>query len=326
MMACTDRHARYLLRLLSSRALLYTEMVTTGALIYGKCFEQLKFDDTEHPVALQLGGNDPAHMAECARMGADLGYDEVNINVGCPSERVKSGCFGAALMAEPETVARCVEAMRNAVDVPVTVKTRIGIDHQDSYDHLRHFVATVASSGCEVFIIHARKAWLSGLSPRQNREIPPLRYEVVARLAEDFPRLSFVLNGGIKSLTAAAEHLQTFSGVMLGREPYTNPYMLAQLDARLFGLDTPPPSREAVLARYIAYIERELTAGVELRHMSRHAAGLYQGQPGARTWRRYLSDHQSKPGAGPDVLREAVKEMDDAADRARERSRVFAAA
>ena len=326
MMACTDRHARYLLRLLSSRALLYTEMVTTGALIYGKCFDQLAFNDAEHPVALQLGGNDPAHMAECARMGADAGYDEVNINVGCPSDRVKSGCFGAALMADPSTVARCVEAMRAAIDVPVTVKSRIGIDDLDSYQHLRHFIATIAAAGCQVFIVHARKAWLSGLSPRQNREIPPLRYDVVARLVADFPELTFVLNGGIKSLDDARLHLKTYAGVMLGREPYANPYMLAQIDAAIFGEHSPQPTREWVLARYIEYIERELAAGTELRHMSRHAVGLYQGQPGARAWRRYLSDHQSKPGAGTEVFQGALAAMQAVAARNHEHLQAIAAA
>ena len=326
MMACTDRHARYLLRLISSRALLYTEMVTTGALVYGKRFESLVYNDAEHPIALQLGGNDPGHMSECARMGEDAGFDEIYLNVGCPSERVKSACFGAALMAEPATVARCVEAMRRAVKTPVTVKTRIGIDALDSYENLHSFIHTVASAGCDVFIIHARKAWLTGLSPRQNRHIPPLRYDVVGQLAQDFPGLSFVLNGGIKTVEDCLLHLEMFDGVMLGREPYANPFMLADIDARIFNVDSKLTTRANVFSRYVDYIEAELAKGIELRHMIRHATGLFQGEPGARSWRRYLSDRQSEPGAGVEVLHDAFQSMLTVAETARERSQLFAAA
>ncbi|MFT5391555.1 MAG: tRNA-dihydrouridine synthase A [Gammaproteobacteria bacterium] len=324
MMACTDRHDRFLMRLLTKHALLYTEMVTTPALIYGKREELLAFNQAEHPLALQLGGNDPQTMAQCASMAEDLGFDEVNINVGCPSDRVKAGCFGAALMAEPATVAKCVEKMRAAVAIPVTVKTRIGIDDLDSYAHLTNFITTVANAGCETFIIHARKAWLTGLSPRENREIPPLRYDIAAQLVADFPALEFVLNGGLNQLEDAAGHIKVFAGVMLGRAPYANPFMLAGVDEMFF--DGPPASltREQVLATYCDYVDDQLRAGVDLRHMSRHLVGLFQGQPGARRWRRYLSDHQWRSGADTQVLMRALGVMHEARNDAQAQSTVWA--
>jgi len=309
MLDCTDRHDRYLLRLLTRRALLYTEMVTTGALLHGDRDRLLGFDPAERPLALQLGGSDPADMAACARIAQDAGYDEVNINVGCPSDRVQSGRFGACLMAEPGIVAACYTAMSDAASIPVTVKTRIGIDERDSYEDLADFVGTVASAGCGTFIIHARKAWLSGLSPKQNREVPPLRYETVYRLKRDFPHLEIVINGGIASQDAAAEHLQRVDGVMIGREAYHNPYHLAGIDRRFFGDDATPPTRHAVLAAYLPYVTRQLALGVPLGRMSRHLVGLFQGVPGARAWRRRLSEDSRRPGAGAEVIEQAAREV-----------------
>lgn len=319
MMACTDRHARFFLRLLSKRALLYTEMITAAALVYGKRYELLDYDTSEHPVAVQFGGNEPAHLAHAAREATVRGYDEINLNVGCPSERVQSGCFGAALMAEPETVARCVEAMAAVTDVPVTVKTRIGIDDRDSYEHLHEFISTVAAAGCELFIIHARKAWLSGLSPKENREIPPLRYDVAARVKADFPNLKIVLNGGITEIAECQRHLTEFDGVMLGREPYKHPYLLATVDRDLFGETGAIPKRDDVVSAYLPYVERELASGVALRHMSRHIVGLFQGQPGAKRWRQRLSIGQCQSGAGIDVIHEALAEMQAAAHESERR-------
>jgi tRNA-dihydrouridine synthase A len=316
MMACTDRHDRYLLRLISRRALLYTEMVTAPALVHGAPEHLLAFDPAEHPVALQLGGNDPSAMARCARLGADAGYDEINMNVGCPSDRVSSGCFGAALMAEPLTVARCVEAMKRAVDVPVTVKTRIGIDDRDGYEHLHAFVSAVAAAGCDALIVHARKAWLTGLSPKENREVPPLRYDIAARVAADFPTLPVALNGGIATVDAALGHLREFAGVMLGREPYRNPYMLAQVDGRIFGDPSPPRSRLDIVSRYLEYVEAQRGRGVALHHMTRHLIGLFHGQPGARQWRRVLSEHQARTATGPEVIAAALRAMHAASERA----------
>ncbi len=305
MLDWTDRFYRYFLRLISRHTLLYTEMLTTGALIHGDRERFLRFDPIEHPVALQLGGSKPADLASCARMGEKWGYNEINLNVGCPSDRVQSGSFGACLMAQPHLVADCVGAMVDMVSIPVTVKHRIGIDERDSYGELCDFVGTVAGAGCGVFIVHARKAWLKGLSPKENREIPPLRYEVVQRLRQDFPGLEFVINGGIESLEQAQAMLEAFSGVMIGRAVYHNPWMLAEADARLFGTTGPVRTAHQVLEDYLPFVEKELSAGVYLTHISRHLLGLFQGRPGARAWRRYLSENAHLPGADADVIRRA---------------------
>ena len=305
MLEWTDRHFRFFLRLVSRRILLYTEMLTSGAVLRGDRSRLLEFDPSEHPVALQLGGSDPADLAECARIAEQFGYDEVNLNVGCPSDRVQSGRFGACLMAEPALVADCVAAMRAAVAIPVTVKTRIGIDARDSYHELAHFVRTVGQGGCPTFIIHARKAWLKGLSPKENREIPPLRYDVVRQLKEDFPDLEIVLNGGIANLQECVAHLQNFDGVMLGRSAYHNPYLLAEADRLLFGDQHPVPSRDDVMQALLPYVERELARGVRLQSICRHLLGLFHAAPGGRLWRRHLSENAVKPGAGVEVLRAA---------------------
>jgi len=302
----SDRHFRYLMRLLSRRALLYSEMVTTGALRHGDRARHLDFSPVEHPIALQLGGSEPDAMAECARMAEEWGYDEVNINVGCPSDRVQNGRFGARLMAEPERVAACIAAMRAAVGIPVTVKTRIGIDDRDCYEHLAGFVDTVAAAGCEVFIVHARKAWLQGLSPRQNREIPPLRYDAVARLEQDFPELTVVLNGGVRDLDTASRELARFDGVMTGRGAYSNPKMMAEVDRSIFGAPTAPPDLYQVLAAYTEYVAEQHAAGVPLQRMTRHVLPLFQGVPGARRFRRYISENAHRPDAGVEVLERAA--------------------
>jgi len=309
MLDWTDRFCRYFLRLISRHTLLYTEMVTSGALLHGDRARFLRFDPAEHPLALQLGGSDPLELAACARLGEAWGYDEINLNLGCPSDRVRSGCFGACLMAEPERVAAGVRAMREAVAVPVTVKHRIGIDARDSYAELCHFVGTLAAAGCEVFIVHARKAWLQGLSPKENREVPPLRYEVVHRLKQDFPQLQILLNGGITTLEQAAGHLRHLDGVMIGREAYQHPWMLAEADRRIFGTDRVPASRRAVLEAYLPFVAQALGEGVPLGHITRHLLGLFQGVPGARAWRRYLSEQAHRPGAGLEVLRQAAQRV-----------------
>ncbi|WP_407080054.1 tRNA dihydrouridine(20/20a) synthase DusA [Candidatus Venteria ishoeyi] len=309
MLDWTDRHERYFLRLISKHILLYTEMITTGALLYGEQKRFLQFNAEEHPVALQLGGSEPDALRQCAIMGEDWGYDEINLNVGCPSDRVLSGRFGACLMAEPELVAEGVAAMSDAVKVPVTVKTRIGIDHQDSYAQLYHFIQSVAGAGCKIFIIHARKAWLKGLSPKQNREVPPLRYEVVHQLKQDFPDLQFVLNGGILSLEAAQAHLPALDGVMIGREAYQNPYMLANADKLFYGDDHPIPSRHEIIEALIPYVEKMQAEDVYLKHISRHILGLFHGVPGARRFRRYISEHAHLAGADAEVLRQALAQV-----------------
>ena len=306
MMALSDRHCRYFWRLLSREALLYTEMVTTGALIHGDRERLLRFHPAEHPVALQLGGSNPQQLAHCARWADDWGYDEVNLNCGCPSDRVQSGRFGACLMAEPELVADCVAAMGAATRLPVTVKHRIGIDDMESFAELLHFVDTVAQAGCETFIVHARKAWLGGLSPRQNREIPPLHYDRVYRLKRARPTLEIIINGGINSIPDCVEHLAQVDGVMVGREAYQNPYMLAQVDSRLFNAAEPGPDRQQVVDALIPYIEQELACGGRLHHVTRHILGLYQGVPGARKFRRHLSENAYRPAANIPVLLEAL--------------------
>lgn len=305
MMDWSDHHCRYFWRLLSKQALLYTEMVTTSALIHGDRERFLHFNSEEHPVALQLGGSDPAELARCARWAQDWGYDEVNLNCGCPSDRVQSGTFGACLMEKPALVADCVRAMVDSCDIPVTVKHRIGIDHMETYDELLDFIVPVASAGCSVFIVHARKAWLQGLSPKENREIPPLNYPWVYRLKQDLPHLTVVINGGIQSLEQCKAHLHNVDGVMVGREAYQNPWMLVQVDELLFGTDKPAASRDAIISALLPYAERQLARGARLNHITRHILGLYQGVPGARKFRRHLSENAYRKDAGIAVLAEA---------------------
>ncbi len=309
MLDWTDRHCRYFHRLLSKNALLYTEMVTTGAILHGDRARHLGFNREEHPVALQVGGSDPHELAECARIAQDYGYDEININVGCPSERVQKGAFGACLMAEPQLIADCVAAMQTAVSIPVTVKNRIGIDDQEDYPSLRHFVHTVAQAGCETFIVHARKAWLKGLSPKENREIPPLRYELVYQLKQEFPHLEIIINGGITTLEQCQQHLQHVDGVMVGREAYHNPWLLAQVDPLLYGTPAPFQTQKAVIETLLTYVQTQRDAGVPLGHMSRHILGLFQGIPGARGWRRYISENAHKPNAGSEILLQAMQKI-----------------
>ena len=307
MLDWTDRHCRFFHRLISQHALLYTEMVTTGALIHGDHHRFLQFNAVENPLAFQLGGSNPHDLAICAKMVEDYGYTEVNLNVGCPSDRVQNGRFGACLMAEPDLVAECVVAMSRAVAMPVTIKSRIGIDERDSYEELAHFIATIANAGCKTFIVHARKAWLSGLSPKQNRDVPPLRYDFVFQLKKDFPQLEIIVNGGITSLDQAEEMLKNVDGVMMGREAYHNPYILADVDRRFFGADSNPLSRQAIVAELIPYIQEQLKGEVRLNSVSRHILGLFHGEPGARGWRRYISENVSKSGADEKVILEALK-------------------
>ena len=304
MLDWTDRHCRYFHRLLTRRALLYTEMVTTGALLHGDVARHLRFNAEEHPVALQLGGSEPDDLARCARLGEQWGYDEINLNCGCPSERVQRGAFGACLMAEPRLVADCVKAMVDAVGVPVTVKHRIGIDRTESYEFVCDFVGTVAQAGCSVFIVHARNAWLKGLSPKENREIPPLRYEVVHRLKREFPQLTIVANGGIGTDAQAVDQLRHVDGVMIGREAYHNPWWLASWDAAHFGMPAAGLTREAVEEQMVAYMEREAAShGTPWHAMARHMLGLRHGLPGARRWRQVWSDHRLKGLPATEVAR-----------------------
>jgi tRNA-dihydrouridine synthase A len=311
MMDWTDRHCRFFHRLITRRALLYTEMVTAEAVLHGDRQRLLGFSPEEHPVALQLGGSDPGRLAEAAAIGADYGYDAVNLNVGCPSDRVQEGRFGACLMAEPEVVADCVAAMRARLSVPVTVKCRIGIDEQDSEADLERFISAVAGAGCRTFMVHARKAWLKGLSPRQNREVPPLDYGRVYRLKAAHPELEIVINGGIGSLDQAEGHLAAVDGAALGRAAYQNPYLLADVDRRLFGVTTAPPSRREIVETLLPYAERHIRTGGRLNNIARHILGLYHGQPRARAFRRHLSERAPRDGAGIGVLREALRLVED---------------
>lgn len=316
MMGWTDRHARYFLRLISKHTLLYTEMVNTGALLHNrqKVGDQprfLAYHAEEHPLALQLGGSEPAALAQCTKMAEDAGFDEVNLNVGCPSDRVSSGHFGACLMAEPELVAECIHAMQTKVAIPVTVKCRIGIDDMEDYHHLEHFIDKVAQAGCKTFIVHARKAWLQGLSPKQNREIPPLKYDYVYRLKQERPQLDIVINGGIKTLEQAKQHLQQVDGVMIGREAYYNPYLLARVDQDIYqDMSLPVKSREEIVGQMCEYIDRELSAEVGLHSISRHMLGLYNGRPGAKGWRRYLSENSHMPDADSSTVKSAMSLTD----------------
>ncbi len=306
MMDWSDRHCRYLWRLLSKHSLLYTEMVTTGALLQGDQERFLRYNDEEHPLALQLGGSDPTALAECTRLAEQWGYDEVNLNCGCPSDRVQNGMIGACLMAHPQLVADCIKAMQDAATIPVTIKHRIGIDDMDDYEGLLHFVATVAETGCSTFIVHARKAWLQGLSPKQNREVPPLVYDTVYKLKQALPHLSITINGGIRSIDETREHLEHVDGVMVGREAYSNPYLLASVDQHLFNSDNPIRSREQVMLDYIDYCDRQLLAGSRLHHMSKHVLGLFQSEKGARAFRREISENAYKACANTDVLKAAL--------------------
>jgi tRNA-dihydrouridine synthase A len=315
MMDWSDHHCRFFWRLLTREALLYTEMVTTGALIHGDRERFLHFNPQEHPVALQLGGSDPDDLARCAAWAEHWGYDEVNLNCGCPSDRVQSGLFGACLMAKPGLVASGVKAMIEACGIPVTVKHRIGIDDMESYAAMRGFVEVVANAGCRTFIVHARKAWLQGLSPKQNREIPPLHYDWVYRLKQELPELEIVINGGIDSIAACSGHLQHVDGVMIGREAYQNPYMLTEVDTTLFDRQTPVPSRQAVVQALLPYIEEKLAGGAQLNHVTRHILGLFQGVPGARKFRRHLSENAYKAGAGLTVLEDALEQVRSTRER-----------
>ncbi len=312
MMDWTDRHCRYFLRLLSPSALLYTEMVTAAAIVHGDADRFLHYNDEEHPVALQLGGSDPDWMARAASKAAEYAYDEININVGCPSDRVQSGQFGACLMARPELVASCFKAMQAETDIPVTVKSRIGIDDQDSDAFLRAFVDPLADAGCRKFVIHARIAILEGLSPKENRTIPPLNYERVYSLKRDFPELEIVINGGFTDLDSVDVALGKTDGVMIGRQAYHQPYFLAELEAYL-ERTWKAPTRAAIVEQMLPYIEQELAGGVTLNSISRHMLGLFAGQPGARAWRRYISEHAHRPGAGGEVLVNALNAMPHAA-------------
>lgn len=316
MMDWTDRHDRFFLRLITRRALLYTEMVTTGAVIHGDRQHLLGYDPSEHPVAIQLGGSEPAELAEAARIAEGFGYDEVNLNVGCPSDRVQSGRFGACLMREPDLVARCVAAMREAVSVPVTVKCRIGVDEQDPVVALPTLARAVREAGCGTLIVHARKAWLEGLSPRENRDIPPLEYERAYALKRDMPDMEIVVNGGILTLDAAAAHLAHVDGAMLGRAAYQTPYVLADVDRRFYGETRAPLSPHEVLEAFLPYVEAQLARGIHLHAMSRHILGLFHGAPGARAFRRYISENAPKHGAKADVIRDAMALVPREADKA----------
>lgn len=306
MLDWTDTHCRYFHRIISKNALLYTEMVTTGALIHGNSERFLKFNSQENPIALQLGGSNPKDLALCVRMAEEFGYDEVNLNVGCPSDRVQNGRFGACLMVEPELVGDCVSTMQAAVKIPVTVKSRIGIDNQDSYEELTKFIEIVANAGCKTFIIHARKAWLKGLSPKENREIPPLRYDVVFQLKQDFPQLEIVINGGITTLEQSSELLKSVDGVMIGREAYQNPYLLAAVDSFLFNDNSQLLSREQIVFEFLPYIQTQLNNGVRLNSIARHILGLFHGEYGARLWRRYLSENAFKENADEQIILNAL--------------------
>ncbi len=307
MLDWTDRYYRYFARLITRHTLLYTEMVTTGALIHGDRQRFLEFDPSEHPIALQLAGSDPAALAQCSRMAKDQGYDEVNLNVGCPSDRVQSGRFGACLMLDPALVAECITAMQDSVSIPITVKHRIGIDQDDSYETLHRFVTTVSATGCNTFIVHARNAWLQGLSPKENRDIPPLRYEIVQRLKRELPHLEIIINGGIKTLDAAEQQLQHLDGVMIGREAYQNPWLLAEADRRLFGDGHPIPSRHQIIEQLMPFVEQEFTRGIPINRITRHILGLFQGQPGAKAWRRHISENAHRKGATPELITQAAQ-------------------
>jgi tRNA-dihydrouridine synthase A len=309
MMDWTDRYCRAFHRVLTLHALLYTEMLTSAALVHGDRMRLLEFDDSEQPVALQLGGSDPAELARAARIGEQYGYREINLNVGCPSDRVQSGTFGACLMAHPQLVASCIAAMQDAVSIPVTVKCRIGIDDQDEDADLDRFMDEVARTGCRTFIIHARKAWLQGLSPKENRDIPPLNYPRVHRIKTRWPELEVVINGGITDMASALDHLDHVDGVMLGRAAYQHPWLLADCDPMFFSADAPVADRFEAVERFLPYIEGQLAGGVYLSRMTRHMMGLFHGQPGGRLWRRHLSEHAHRPDAGIHTVIQALDQV-----------------
>ena len=313
----TDRHCRYFWRLMSQHTRVYTEMVTTGALIHGDAHRHLRFNEEEHPVALQLGGSSPRDLAISAKMGAEYGYDEINLNCGCPSDRVQNGAFGACLMHEAELVRDCISAMNDAVDIPVTVKHRLGIDEDNSYDIVRDFVGTVAQGGSAVFIAHARNAWLKGLSPKENREVPPLKYEWVHQLKRDFPHLTIVINGGITSLEECQTHLAHVDGVMLGRQPYQNPWLISDVDRVLFDGDGSRHTRLSIAEALIPYLQQVLSEGGKLNHVLRHVLGLYQRQPGGKQFRRILSEGMHSEGAGIELFEQAVVQTQTLIERRR---------
>ncbi|WP_276921711.1 tRNA dihydrouridine(20/20a) synthase DusA [Frischella perrara] len=304
MLDWTDRHCRYFHRILTKQSLLYTEMVTTGAILFGKG-DYLTFNAEEHPVSLQLGGSDPVSLAKCAKLAEQRGYDEINLNVGCPSDRVQNGMFGACLMGNATLVADCIKAMQDAVTIPVTVKHRIGIDQQDSYEFVCHFIETIMPY-CQTFIVHARKAWLSGLSPKENREVPPLDYERVYQLKRDYPELVIAINGGITSLEQIKIHLQHVDGVMVGREAYQNPMLLSEIDQQIFAKDHAITNPISAIEQLFPYIEVELAKGTQLNHIMRHTLGIFNGKKGAKQWRRYLSENTHKKGAGLEVVEKAL--------------------
>ena len=306
MMEWTDRHFRYLVRLMTKHTRLYTEMITSGAVIHGERDRFLKFDASEHPVALQLGGSHPDDMRRAAVWGARAGYDEININVGCPSERVQSGGFGVYLMREPDQVATCVTAMQREIDIPVTVKCRIGVDYDDSYEFLKRFIDTISQAGCNMFIVHARKAWLSGLSPKENREVPELNYPRVYNLKQDYPHLNIIINGGIDSVEQIKTHLHHVNGVMIGRHAYKNPQFLLEVDPMFFGDDANKPNMQEIVQKYAHYVSDNLEAGVPLHSMTRHILNVFQGVPGAKHWRRHLSEHAHKQGRGVELIHEGL--------------------
>jgi tRNA-dihydrouridine synthase A len=306
MLDWTDRHCRYFLRLISQHSVLYTEMITTGAIIYGDTDYHLQMDSFEHPVALQLGGSSPTDLAKACVLASKYDYAEINLNCGCPSDRVQNGMFGAVMMKNAQVTADCMAAMRDAVDLPVTVKHRIGVDDFDSYEFLCDFVGTVAETGCQTFLVHARKAWLKGLSPKQNREVPELNYDRVYQLKQDFPDLEIIINGGVTDLEQSKQHLERLDGVMVGREAYTNPYLLASVDQQFYGSNAPIKSREKIAEEFLNYVDNEVAKGTRLQAMTRHILGLYHGMPGARQFRRHISENAYKPGATIDVLTTAL--------------------
>ncbi len=312
MLDLTDRHCRAFLRLFSPKIHLYTEMIVAGSIIHGDKIHALEYDESEHPIAIQLGGADAAKLAQCARHATNWGYDEVNLNIGCPSERVKNAQFGACLMAKPKLVADSVAAMVEAVSIPVTVKTRLGIDDLDSYDFLSEFIGKVAHAGCQKFLIHARKAWLQGLSPKENRTVPPLHYDRVYRLKRDFPELAIIINGGIACADEINTHFKQLDGVMIGREAYQNPWFLKELNDRYFGGQSSPKSRVDALRSFFPYIEKQLEKGNHLKHITRHILGLFHGRPGAKSWRRYLSEQATNQRAGLEVVERALQLVESA--------------
>ena len=308
MMEWTDRHYRYFARLISAHTLLYTEMVTTGALIHGDIDSHIRFNDEEHPVALQLGGSNAAELSKCSKIAEKYGYDEINLNVGCPSDRVQSGAFGACLMAQPELVAECIVKMKAACQLPVTIKCRIGIDGQDEYEDLQRFVTATQQAGCKTYIVHARKAWLQGLSPKENRDIPPLNYDRVYQLKRELPELEIIINGGIKTLDECKSHLNHVDGVMMGREAYQNPWLLSHIDKEVFkDTEAVSQTRHDIVRLMLPYIEDQLKKGQRLNYITRHILGIFHGQAGGKKFRRYISENAHKPDADVRIVESALK-------------------